>query len=115
MGLICACIYGYLTSDRIPPHEHPHTNSLLPTHEHGGMQAEMDAIMHSLHRKTGDDFDRAFLDEMIVHHEGAVDMAEETLKNAKHVELKNLANSIIQAQTAEINMMKAWRKQWYGK
>lgn len=51
---------------------------------------------------------------MIVHHEGAVQMAELALTNAKHQEIKNLANEIIKAQKMEIAEMKAWQKSWYN-
>jgi uncharacterized protein (DUF305 family) len=81
---------------------------------HGSMmQHEMGGMMTGLAGKTGDEFDKAFLTEMIVHHEGAVDMAEAALANAKHQELKTMANAIISAQTSEINQMKAWLESWY--
>lgn len=76
-----------------------------------GMMANM---MAGLNGKAGDDFDKAFLSEMVTHHEGAVDMAEEALKSAKHQEIKNLSNAIITAQKKEIADMKAWYKAWYG-
>ena len=81
---------------------------------HGGMEGEMDAMMAALEGKTGDEFDKAFLAEMIMHHEGAVDMAEAALQNAKHEEIKAMANAIISAQTSEIKQMQDWQKSWYG-
>ena len=51
---------------------------------------------------------------MIVHHEGAVAMAEAALKNAEHQEIKTMATAIISAQTAEIAQMHAWLAEWYG-
>ena len=78
------------------------------------MSGAMASMMVGLQGKTGDDFDKAFISEMVMHHEGAVDMAEEALKNAKHQEIKNLANAIISAQNKEITDMKAWYKAWYG-
>ncbi len=78
------------------------------------MQHTMDSMNMSLQGKTGDDFDRAFLSEMIVHHEGAVDMAEAAKANAKHQEIKDLADAIIQAQTTEIAQMHQWMSAWYG-
>jgi len=67
-----------------------------------------------LEGKTGDAFDQAFLSEMIIHHEGAVEMAELALTNAKHQEIKDLANAIIGAQNEEISQMKGWQKAWYN-
>lgn len=79
-----------------------------------GMNGAMDSMMAGLSGKTGDAFDKAFIDEMIMHHEGAVVMAQAALKNAKHQEIKDMANAIISAQTAEINQMKSWRSAWFG-
>lgn len=83
----------------------------------GMMGNDMSGVMQnmtgSLDNKTGDDFDKAFLAAMIVHHEGAVDMATTALAKAKHQEIKDLAKAIIGAQTQEIGQMKAWQAAWY--
>ncbi len=79
-----------------------------------GMKGGMDSMMAGLSGKTGDAFDKAFLSEMIMHHEGAVQMAEAALRDAKHAEIKTMAEAIISAQTAEIAQMKEWQKAWYG-
>ena len=50
----------------------------------------------------GEDYDRLFIANMIAHHQGAVDMANLALKNAKHQEIKDLATAIVTAQTTEI-------------
>jgi uncharacterized protein (DUF305 family) len=75
------------------------------------MMANMNA---GLQGKTGDTFDQEFLAEMIVHHQGAIDMAKLALTNAKHQEIKDLAQAIISAQTKEINEMRQWQKSWYN-
>ena len=62
----------------------------------------------------GPEFDAAFISEMIVHHQGAVEMAELALTNAQHQEIKDLAKAIITAQNKEISDMQAWQKAWYG-
>lgn len=72
----------------------------------------MNSMVSSLTNKSGDEFDTVFLSEMIEHHEGAVEMAKLAQKNAKHDELKQMADSIISAQTTEIDQMKAWQKDW---
>ena len=77
-----------------------------------GMMADMNA---SLIGKSGDEFDKAFLSEMIVHHQGAVEMAQLALANAKHQEIKDLAGAIITAQNKEIADMQSWGKGWYGR
>lgn len=78
------------------------------------MSVMMKSMNRELKGKTGDEFDKAFLSEMIVHHEGAVEMAKLALTNANHQEIKNLANLIIIAQNKEIAEMKAWNSSWYG-
>jgi len=83
--------------------------------EQMSMSVMMDGMMMGLHGKTGDAFDQSFLSEMIVHHEGAVVMAQAVLKSSKRPELINLANDIISAQTGEIAMMKQWQKTWFVK
>ena len=79
------------------------------------MQHTMDGMVGGLANKTGDAFDEAFIDEMIVHHEGAVSMAQMVLTQSKRPELITLANNIITAQTTEINMMKKWKTTWFKK
>ena len=72
----------------------------------------MDDMTADLKNKTGDEFDEAFIANMIAHHEGAVEMAELSAKNAKHDEIKKLSNDIIDAQKKEITQMKQWQEQW---
>lgn len=79
------------------------------------MSDVMDAMNAGLKNKTGDDFDRAFISEMILHHRGAVEMAQLALTNAKHQEIKDLANAIISAQNKEIADMETWQKAWYAR
>lgn len=77
------------------------------------MSNEMDGMMAGLQGKTGDAFDKEFLSEMILHHEGAVEMAKAVLTTSKRPELTKLANDIISAQTKEIEMMQGWQKEWF--
>lgn len=62
-----------------------------------------------------ENYDLRFLNMMIIHHQGAVDMARDVLKKSKHKELKTMANNIINSQSKEIEQMKIWKKQWYNK
>ncbi|WP_448006390.1 DUF305 domain-containing protein [Agromyces bauzanensis] len=48
-----------------------------------------------------------FLEGMIEHHEGAIDMAEEHQENGESDEALDLSASIIESQTAEIERMRA--------
>jgi uncharacterized protein (DUF305 family) len=60
----------------------------------------------------GEDYDRMFIANMIEHHRGAVDMAKLAQTNAKHQELKDMADDIISTQSKEIADMESWQKQW---
>ena len=59
-------------------------------------------------------FDQRFLEAMISHHQGAIDMAKMAQQMAEHEELKTLADAIIVAQQAEIEQMQSWLKEWYS-
>lgn len=58
--------------------------------------------------------ERHFIERMIPHHEDAIAMAELALARAEHPELKQLAQNIVATQTAEIEQMRAWYREWYG-
>lgn len=107
---------GYVVNgSKIPDtDEHMMEGGMMMHNNSMGMSGAMDEMMEGLSGKTGDDFDKAFLSEMIMHHEGAVDMAEAALENAKHAEIKIMADAIIKAQTTEIKQMQDWQRSWYG-
>ena len=76
------------------------------------MMQHHNKMMESLRVKSGDEFDKAFLSQMIMHHQGALDMAKIAKENAKHQEIKTMADNIIKSQTAEIDQMKQWQQSW---
>ena len=57
--------------------------------------------------------EKTFLEDMIVHHQGAVDMSRELLKGTTRPELVQFANDIITLQSKEIEMQKQWLSEWY--
>ena len=81
-----------------------------PSMDHADMT--MEEMTKGLDGLKGDAFDKAFVEMMIVHHQGAVDMAKAIPENAKHAELKKLGEEIVRAQTKEIQMMQGWLKSW---
>ena len=87
----------------------PSANSIMST---GNGSSSLNGMMNELSGQTGDNFDKVFLAEMVVHHQGAIEMSTAAKQNAKHDEIKTLASQIITAQTAEIAQMKAWQEQW---
>lgn len=57
-------------------------------------------------------YDLRFIEAMIPHHEGAINMAKEAQTMAEHAEIKALAEDIISAQEAEITQMEEWQTAW---
>jgi uncharacterized protein (DUF305 family) len=57
--------------------------------------------------------DLAYIDGMIVHHQGAITMARDALAQAESDDVKQLATQIINAQEAEIMQLNVWRESWY--
>ena len=64
-----------------------------------------DEEIEKLKAASGSQFDRLFLEGMIKHHEGAIEMAQD-VEDSKNPEVANLAREIIEAQKAEIDQMK---------
>lgn len=60
----------------------------------------------------GNEFDVEFMKQMIPHHEGAIEMAKALKTDDNYAELRNLADSIITSQSAEIEQMKGWLGAW---
>ena len=70
----------------------------------GGPMTMMD--MSALESKSGPAFDKAFLEEMIPHHENALPSSRTEIEQGANPEAKALAQNIIDSQTAEIAEMK---------
>ena len=72
----------------------------------------MDADMAELEK--ADPFDQAFIDMMVPHHLGAIEMAKVQLDKGENPELKKLAQAIIDAQQREIDQMNDHREEAFG-
>lgn len=66
-----------------------------------------DQEMQDLSKATGKDFDKMFLQMMIKHHQGAVEMARTEQAQGQDPSTKQLAAKIAADQTAEITEMQA--------
>lgn len=63
--------------------------------------------MTALEAASGTAFDKMWLQMMIEHHQGAIDMSQDELKNGTNPDVKKMAQTIITAQQGEIDKMKA--------
>ncbi len=71
-------------------------------------QSDYMAMMSGLEKFTGAELDKAYIEGMILHHEGAVDMARQALKFTERQEITEMAQAIIDVQTKEIETLKGW-------
>ena len=60
------------------------------------------------------DFDRAFIEQMIPHHQMGVMMASMAQTNSQHPQLRQLQQAMVRAQSDEIQRMEQWYRNWYS-
>lgn len=94
---------GYLFAQEAPPDA---------PQQKASMHEQMDSMTANLEGLEGTAFDYAFAQEMIVHHEGAIDMALLAKEKSQNPDVQDLADAIISAQEAEIAMMNGWIAMW---
>ena len=63
---------------------------------------------------TAANYEQKFMTGMIDHHQMAVEMAQVCLSKAVHDELRQMCESIIAAQSREIQQMQRWLRDWYA-
>lgn len=77
-------------------------------HDMSSMQGMMTAEqMDAMAAMTGAEFDQIWLQMMIEHHEGAVSQSQTVKANGSNADVLALADTIINAQQAEITEMQA--------
>jgi uncharacterized protein (DUF305 family) len=69
----------------------------------GGMMSDDD--MAALEQASGPEASSLFLEQMIQHHQGAIDMAQQQIENGQNPQALELAQKIVDDQTAEIAEM----------
>lgn len=74
---------------------------------HMGGQEDMTALEKS------PDFDKAFIEQMIPHHQLAIMMAQMLESGTNRPEMLQLAKNIIGSQSQEIQQMQGWYNVWY--
>jgi uncharacterized protein (DUF305 family) len=91
-------------------HAMPDADQAMPGMEHS--MSEMDHGSMSLGPED-EYFDLRFIDAMILHHQGAIQMAEEVLDKSDRLSLRKMAREIIRVQGREVRRMQSWRQDWY--
>jgi uncharacterized protein (DUF305 family) len=66
-------------------------------------------MMRDLRDLSGKDIDKVFLEDMIMHHMGAIMMAHSVQGAIEHKEIEDLTKAIIDTQTKEIQQMRQLR------
>jgi uncharacterized protein (DUF305 family) len=84
-------------------------STLMPISDKANKNSEDYKMFTAL---KGEAYEKAFLSNMLSHHQGAVDMSKIALEKAKRQEIKDLAKAIITAQTDELAQMESWQKSW---
>ncbi|TQF65571.1 DUF305 domain-containing protein [Rhodococcus spelaei] len=97
---------GWLTEWGVPP------MAAGMDHSSHGMSGDMGGMMSAdqmsqLEKATGADFDRAWLEMMIEHHQGAIDSSKQIQADGQSEQVRELAGKIIAGQQAEIEQMNA--------
>lgn len=80
------------------PSDQPHSMG-----EDDGMVS--DENLEKLRQATTEEGTTLYLEQMITHHEGAVEMAEQELSEGRFAQAKDMAQRIVDTQTAEIEQM----------
>lgn len=76
--------------------------------DHGSMSGMMsEADLEELRSADGQEASRLFLEQMIEHHRGAVEMAETQVEDGRSPEAVDLARTIVETQNEEIEQMKS--------
>ncbi len=107
------------TRDGEKPVSHDSMNHNSMNHEMNGNAAGTSAPMNHSEMKSAPNaasqpFDLQFLDTMIAHHDGAIQMAKAATTKSDNAELKAFADKMVADQTRETIEMKKLREQFYA-
>ena len=82
--------------------------SPAPTSTAGATMTGPDVAVEQTHNEA----DTEFAQMMVVHHEGAIDMADLAAENAAAEQVRTLGEDISAAQGPEIDEMTSWLRAW---
>jgi uncharacterized protein (DUF305 family) len=63
-------------------------------------------MMRDLSKLSGASLDKVFLEDMVMHHMGAIMMAQSVQRYIEHKEITDLSKAIVETQTEEIQLMR---------
>ena len=86
----------------------------MPGMDHESMGRGSGGMASGMLMENGKYSDERFIDAMVPHHQGAIEMARVALKNAEHDEIVQLSENIISTQQAEIEELKSIKKEEFG-
>lgn len=95
-------------------HDMSNMNMSNMNHDMSNMSGHETMNMNSDPGASKAPYDLQYLDSMIHHHNGAIEMAKMVLGKTERAELKAFADKIIEDQSKEIDYMKGLRNQWYA-
>jgi len=90
------------------------TNGDMADMDHSGMGPGSRGMASGMLMQNGEYSDERFIDAMVPHHQGAVEMARVALENAEHDEIIQLSENIISTQQAEIEELKSIKQEEFG-
>lgn len=79
----------------------------------GGMMGGSSGDLTAL--ESAEQFDKAFIEQMIPHHEMGIMMARMAGNSTSRTEIEGLTGSIIRSQSDEVDRMQQWYQEWYGR
>ncbi len=81
---------------------------------HGSMGMGSDGMARQMVMQNGKYSDKAFINAMVPHHQGAIEMARVALENAEHEEIQEVSRNIVSTQQSEIEELKSIKQEEFG-
>lgn len=92
--------FGFDVTDRVTAYETMTGSPMMIEMMGMATQAELDQL-------AGSAFDQLFLQLMIDHHQGAVDMCVDVMTNGQEPVLQSMDNDMLTTQSTQIHQMEA--------
>jgi uncharacterized protein (DUF305 family) len=81
---------------------------------HGSMGMGSDGMARQMVMQNGKYSDKAFINAMVPHHQGPIEMARVALENAEHEEIQEVSRNIVSTQQSEIEELKSIKQEEFG-